>query len=275
MDEGGIDMQVLLVSAPGVQIFGAAEGTAMARMINDAAAEDCRNHPTRLCFLAAMAPQDPAAAVKELQRGVQQLGARGGMVNSHTKGEYLDQKKFWPIFEAAQAMDVPIYIHPRDPSPDMIKPYQGYPALSGAMWGYAAETGLHAMRLILAGVFDQFPKLQIVIGHVGENIPFTLDRIDNRFKVTYARSKSAPPIKRLPSEYFRSNFTITTSGANWPPGVKFCQQVLGVDKVMFAVDYPYEDTNSTVAQADTIPLTDAEALAFFQTNAERVFKIKA
>jgi 5-carboxyvanillate decarboxylase len=275
MDEGGIAMQVLLVSSPGVQVFQAPEAVAMSIMINDFAAADCKAHPTRFVFLAAVPPQDPAAAVKELDRAVNKLGARGAVINSHTKGEYLDDPKFWPIFEAAQAMDVPIYIHPREPSPAMLKPYTAYPSLPTAMWGYAAETGLHSMRLILGGVFDQFPKLKIVIGHVGENIPFTLDRIDNRYKIAYARSGAPRPIKRLPSEYFHSNFHITTSGANWPPGVKFCQQVLGVDKVLFAVDYPYEDTNSTVAQSDTIPLTDAEALAFFQTNAERVFKIKA
>jgi 2,3-dihydroxybenzoate decarboxylase len=142
------------------------------------------------------------------------------------------------------------------------------------MWGYAAETGLHAMRIILAGVFDRFPKLQMVIGHVGENIPFTLDRIDNRYQITLARG-AKKTIKRLPSDYIHSNFIITTSGANWPPGVKFCQQVLGMDKVLFAIDYPFEENLKTVAQAETIPMTDAEKLMFYQTNAERVFKIKA
>ncbi len=269
MDRDGIDTQILLQNAPGVQIFSAAEGTALATLINDRATEEAvRKYPGRFALLATLAPQDPNAAARELERAVTKLGAKGGIINGHTKGEYLDEPKFLPIWEAAAALDVPIYIHPRDPSPQMIKPYQKY-NLAGPMWGYAAEVSLHALRLILSGHFDRFPNQKVVIGHAGENIPFVLDRIDNRYNF----QPPNPKLKRLPSDYFKANFVVTSSGINWSPAVKLMQEVLGPDKVLFAVDYPFEDQPTTIKKAEAIPMTPAQRKMFFQTNAERVFKL--
>jgi len=272
MDRDGIDHAVLLVMSPGIQIFEPAEGLELARLVNDRAAEVVRRYPGRFTPLAALAPQAPDAAAQELERAVRSLGMKGGIINSHTKGEYLDDPRFWPIFAAAQALEVPIYLHPREPSPQMLAPYLDF-GLSGAMWGYAAETGLHALRLILAGVFDEFPRLRLVLGHLGEGIPYYLDRIDNRYRAQPRLVPAINQLQRLPSEYFREHFWITSSGANWAPAVRFCQQVLGVDRVLFAVDYPFEDQPATVAQALAIPMPATEQESFFHGNAERVFGI--
>lgn len=270
MVKSGVDMQVLLINSPGVQIFDAAEARDLAMLINDRAGEWVRRWPDRFVALAAVAPQDPAAAARELERAVKTLGARGAVINSHTRGAYLDERRFWPIFEAAQALDVPIYIHPRDPAPGAL-PYYSAQHLEGAVWGYAAETGLHALRLIMGGVFENFPRLKIVIGHDGEAVPFYLDRIDNRYRAMHQGGLG--PLRRSPATIFRENFWITTSGANWAPAVRFCQQVLGPDRVLFAVDYPFEEEVAAVKQANEIPMPAGEAKMFFHRNAEKLFRI--
>jgi 5-carboxyvanillate decarboxylase len=270
MVRSGVDLQLLLVNSPGVQIFEPAEAVQLAALINDRAADWTRRWPDKFVALAAIAPQDPDKAAGELERAVKKLGMRGAVINSHTKGEYLDDKKFWPIFEAAQALDVPIYIHPRDPAPGIL-PYYAAQHLEGAVWGYGAEVALHALRLIMGGVFEQFPRLKIVIGHDGEGIPFYLDRIDNRYRTLH--DGGLGPLSRSPATIFRQNFWITTSGSNWSPAVRLCQQVLGSDRVLFAVDYPFEEEVSTVHQAEAIDMPRAEAEMFFHGNAERLFKI--
>lgn len=270
MARSGVDMQVIMVNSPGVQIFEAGEATALARLINDRAYQWTRRWPDKFVALAAIAPQDPQAAAQELERAVNALNMRGAVINSHTKGEYLDQRKFWPILEAAQALDVPIYIHPREPAPAAL-PYYAAQRLEGAMWGYAAETSLHALRMIAGGVFEQFPRLKIVLGHDGEAIPFYLDRIDNRYRSLHQGGLG--PLTRSPATVFRENFWVTSSGANWSPAVRFCQEVLGVDRVLFAVDYPFEEEVSAVQQAAAIAMPQDEAEAFFHGNAERLFRI--
>lgn len=272
MARSGVDMQVIMVNSPGVQIFEASEATALARLINDRAFEWTRRWPDKFVALAAIAPQNPQAAAQELERAVNALGMRGAVINSHTKGEYLDDRKFWPILEAAQALEVPIYIHPREPAPAALPLYADR-RLEGAMWGYAAETSLHALRMIAGGVFEQFPRLKIVLGHDGEAIPFYLDRIDNRYRSLYQGGLG--PLTRSPATVFRENFWVTSSGANWSPAVRFCQEVLGVDRVLFAVDYPFEEEVGAVQQASAIAMPQAEAEAFFHGNAERLFRIDA
>jgi 5-carboxyvanillate decarboxylase len=165
---------------------------------------------------------------------------------------------------------VPIYIHPREPAPGMLELYSDQ-HLEGAIWGYAAETSLHVLRLVMAGVFDQFPNLKIVIGHNGEGIPFYLDRLDNRYRTLHAGGLG--PLKLAPSEYFKRNVWISTSGSNWAPSVQFCQQVLGADRVLFAVDYPFEDEVQTVRKAAAIHMSATDSACFFHRNAERLFKI--
>ena len=274
MDASGIDKQLLLLTAPGVQVFDAATAVSMARSSNDQVAAAVRKYPTRFAALAAVAPQDPAAAAKELERSVKTLGLKGAVINSHTKGEFLDDPKFWDIFAAAEALNVPIYIHPCGPPPSMVQPFLER-GLDGAIFGFGVEVALHVLRIIVAGVFDRFPKLRIVIGHTGEGLPFWLYRIDymHNASVNSKRYESMKPLKRKPSDYLRENIYVTNSGVAWEPSVKMCQQVLGVDHVLYAMDYPYQFVPEEVVIADNFAMSAADKKAFFQTNAERVFAL--
>jgi len=177
MDATGIARQVLSLTAPGVQVFDADTAVGLARSSNEQLSEAIRKYPDRFAGLAAIAPQNPRAAAQELERGVRTLGLKGAIVNSHTRGEYLDDPKFWDIFAAGESLSVPIYLHPTTPSPAMIAPFLER-GLDGAIFGFAVETGLHMLRIIVSGAFDRFPKLKIVVGHLGEGLPYWLFRID-------------------------------------------------------------------------------------------------
>ena len=274
MDESGIDMQVLALTAPGVQIFDRATAVSIARSSNDQLAEAVRKHPDRFAWLAAVAPQDPAAAAKELERAVQRLGLKGAVINSHTHGEYLDDRKYWEILEAAEALDVPIYLHPRDLPRAMIQPFLER-GLDGAIYGFGCETGLHMLRIIVSGAFDRFPKLQFIIGHGGEALPYWMYRIDYMHAATVKskRYASMKPLKKRPSDYLRENIYITNSGVAWAPAIMFAQLVLGVDRVLYAMDYPYQFNPSEVTTLDAMPISPREKKMFFQSNAERVFSL--
>jgi 2,3-dihydroxybenzoate decarboxylase len=265
-----IDMQLLLLSSPGVQIFEAGEARDLAALANERISALQKASPRRYAGLATIAPQDPVAAARELERAVRTLGMKGALINSHTHGEYLDDPKFWPIFESAQALDVPIYIHPRDPSPAMLEPYLAY-SLVGPIWGFNAETGLHALKLIMAGVFDQFPRLRIALGHLGEGLPFFIDRIDIRYAVD--GSPQRVKLKHRPSDYLKENFVVTTSGMNYGPSVRQSIEVMGVQNVLFAADWPYEDAVGATAAFDRIPMSRRDRALIYQHNAERVFKL--
>lgn len=272
MDATGIDMQLLMLTSPGVQMFDPAEACALATNSNNQLAETIARHPTRFSGLAAFAPNAPEASAKEIERSVNHLGLKGALVNSHTQGRYMDDEFFWPIFEACEALDVPLYIHPNTPPPQMVEPFLSR-CLDAAIYGFQAETGLHALRLIVSGLFDRFPKLKIVLGHCGEGLPFWLYRIDFMHAgiVRSARSEGAKPLKRRPSEYLRENFYYTTSGMPWEPAITFIQQQMGYDRVMYAMDYPYQFEASEVTAMDALPLTAEQKKMFFQTNAERIF----
>ena len=272
MDQLGIDLQLLMLTAPGVQCFDAATGSALARSSNDILADSVRRHPTRLAGMAAVAPQDPQGAAREAERGVRELGLHGVVINSHTQGEYLDDPKFWPIFEAIEALNVPLYIHPTTPSPQMIQPFLPR-ALDAAIFGFACETGLHVLRMIVAGVFDRFPRLQLVLGHLGEGLPYWLYRIDFMHAgiVRSNRSPGARPLQRKPSEVLRDNVHYTTSGMCWEPAVMFVHGLMGAERVMYAMDYPYQVVAEEVAAMDALPLSPADKMAFYAGNAERVF----
>ena len=274
MDATGIDMQLLMLTSPGVQLFKPEEACALATSSNDHLAETIARHPTRFSGLAAFAPHAPEAAAKEIERAVQSLGLKGALVNSHTQGRYMDDGFFWPIFEACEALDVPLYIHPNTPSPQMIEPFLSR-CLDAAIFGFAAETGLHTLRLIVSGVFDRFPRLKVVLGHLGEGLPFWLYRIDFMHAgiVRSGRSAGAQPLKRKPSDYLRENFYYTTSGMAWEPAITFVQQQMGHDRVMYAMDYPYQYVAEEVAAMDALPLTPEQKKMFFQTNAERIFRL--
>ena len=274
MDAAGIDMQLLMLTAPGVQMFAPDEACALASSSNDQLAQTIRSHPDRFCGLAAFAPHAPEAAAREIERSVRQLGLKGALVNSHTQGRYMDDAFFWPIFEACEALDVPLYIHPNSPSPQMVEPFLSR-CLDAAIYGFQAETGLHALRLIVSGLFDRFPKLKIVLGHLGEGLPFWLYRIDFMHAgiVRAGRSPGAQPLQRKPSDYLRENFFYTTSGMPWEPAISFVQQQMGFDRVMYAMDYPYQYVTEEVQAMDALPLTAEQKKMFFQTNAERVFRL--
>jgi 2,3-dihydroxybenzoate decarboxylase len=273
MDASGIAKQLVFLTAPGVQVFDAPTGISLAADLNDELREKIRKHPDRYAALAAIAPQDPAAAVKELQRAISQ-GFKGAVVNSHTQGEYLDEPKCWTIFEAAEALDVPLYLHPNTPPPAMIGPFLPR-GLDGAIYGFAVETGLHLLRIIVAGVFDRFPRLKIVVGHLGEGLPFWLFRLDfmHRSMVASKRYEGAKPLNHPLSHYLKNNVWVTTSGMQWAPAILFCQQVLGVDRVMYAMDYPYQFVPEEVKVTDELPIAEDDRRKLYQLNAERVFKL--
>ena len=271
MDEAGIAMQLLSLTSPGVQVYDAEEGSDLAQSTNERLAEAVREHPDRLAGLATIAPQDPARAARELERAVVQLGLKGALINSHTKGEFLDEPKYWEIFEKAQQLDVPVYIHPRVPAPDMVGPFQKYFGLEAAAFGFPIDASLHALRLILSGVFDDYPRLKIVLGHMGEGLPFWLPRIDKKIALFQGIRPPARKLQKAPSEYFLENFYITTSGMNYEAPLLLAHRVVGPDRILFAVDYPFEENEEPVRQMDEAPLSDADKTKIYQTNAERVF----
>ncbi len=274
MDEAGIDRQVIAITAPGVQVMDKGTAVAIARLANDQLADAVRRHPTRFTGMIAIAPQDPNAAAKEIERGVTQLGMKSVIINSHTQGEYLSDPKFWDIFAAAEAHGVPIYLHPNSMPRNMIESFQEC-GLDGAIYGFGVETGLHALRIMTTGVFDRFPKLQIIIGHMGEALPFWAYRLDYMHRATVASNRypSVKPIQRKPSEYLRENFYITNSGVAWEPAIKFTQSVVGVDRVLYAMDYPYQYAPEEVTMMDNMQMSAEDKKKFFQTNAEKVFGI--
>lgn len=273
MDALGQDMAVLSLNPPGVQPYPAADAVPLAREFNDALAAMTRRHPGRFGGLATVTPQDPVAAAAEIERAMGPLGLNGVMINSHTGGRYLDEPEFEPLLAAAEANRAPIYLHPRMPS--MLAAYRDY-GMSAAVWGYQAEAGLHAMRLILSGTLDRHPELTIVLGHLGEGIPYWLRRIDNRRAFaarTVGAATSMPRLSLTPSEYFRRNFAITTSGIDDPDVLELALRAVGADKIMFAIDFPYEDPAAAVAFLRDTPLTDDQRTAIGHRTAERVFGI--
>ena len=276
MDEAGIDRQVIALTSPGVQVMDKETAVAFSILANDQLADAVRRHPTRFTGMIAVAPQDPSAAAKEIERGVSKLGMNAVIINSHTQGEYLSDPKFWEIFEAAEANDAPIYLHPNSLPKNMIQSFQDC-GLDGAIYGFGVETGLHALRIITAGVFDRFPKLQMIIGHMGEALPFWAYRLDYMHQATVrsTRYESVKPLLKKPSDYLRENFFITNSGVAWEPAIKFTQSVVGVDRVLYAMDYPYQYAADEVVAMDNMSMSAEDKKKFFQTNAEAVFKIKS
>jgi 2,3-dihydroxybenzoate decarboxylase len=276
MDSTGIARQILSLTNPGVQIFDAATGAALAISCNDQLAEAIGKHPDRFSGLAAIAPQNPAAAAKELDRGVRKLGLKGAIINSHTHGEYLDDPKFWDIFAAAESLDVPIYLHPSTPSARMYAPFAEW-GLEGAIYGFAIETSLHLLRIILSGVFDRFPKLRMVVGHLGEGLPYWFFRIDffHRANVASSRYPNVRKLDRKPSDYIRENVWVTTSGMAWEPPILYCQKVLGMDRVLYAMDYPYQFVPAEVKVTDHLPISAVHKKKLYQSNAERVFDLRS
>jgi len=269
MDEAGIDMQVLSLVSPGVQVLDNSTALSMAQKTNDILSKLIRKHPARFAGLAAIPTQDPNEAANELKRAVKELGLKGACINSHTRGEYLDEKKYRVIFSTAEELEVPIYIHPRIPSPDMLKPLLDHPYLTGATHGYGAEVDLHARRLIFSGIFNKFPNLKIILGHLGEGIPYWLWRLDNR----WSKLPSDKKVPKKPSEYFKDNFLVTTSGMFSQPALLCAYLQLGADNILFAVDYPFESNEDGVKFMDAAPLCDRDKEKIYHINAEMLLKL--
>ena len=276
MDELGIDRQLLLLTAPGVQVVRPGEGTPLAREANDLAAEACAKHPTRFSAMAAFDPRDVAGSVKELERAAK-LGLNGAVLNSHFQGHYLDEPAYLPILEALEALDLALYIHPTAP---FNAPHYEKRGFFGALGGFPHDVWLHTMGLVMSGAFDRFPKLRLVIGHLGECMPLHLYRFD--WMQGNADGRKRPLIDggqqiklhHPASYYFQNNVWVTTSGNGWEAGIKFCQQVLGPDRVIYAMDYPYQQSSDELAAYDRMDMTPEVKKMLMEDNARNVFRIR-
>jgi predicted TIM-barrel fold metal-dependent hydrolase len=272
MDAHGIDMQVLSFTAPGPQgFFPAAETIALARDANDRLAEAMKAHPGRFAGFAALPTAAPDAAADELERCVKQLGFVGTMIHGHNQGSFLDDKKYWVIFERAQALGVPIYLHPNNPHPLAMKAYfEGFEDISRAGWGYAVDTSVHFLRLLFAGVFDAFPKLQIILGHLGEGLPFAMHRLNHHTRWA-AKHRG---LKRTPLEYIRDHLYVTTSGNWFEPAFVCTLLALGAERIIFAVDWPYEPMRAGMEFLDRLSVSDLDREKITHLNAERLLNIQ-
>jgi 2,3-dihydroxybenzoate decarboxylase len=271
MDATGVDRAIIALTAPGAHVFGAAEGKALASGANDQLAEACRRHPRRYIGMTAIAPQDPQWSAKEIERG-HQLGFKAVILNGHVRGEYTDDQKFWPLFEAAEALGTPVYLHPQGPSKGLIGPLLER-GLDGAVFGFGVDTGLHLLRLIVMGLFDRFPRLKLIVGHGGEALPYWSARLDymHAAGLRAGRYSFLKPLELPISGYFKRNIYVTFSGLAWEPAIQFCKATLGPDRIMYAMDYPYQYEAAEVATQDAMSMSPEDKKAFFQGNAERVF----
>ncbi len=272
MDAADISMQVLSLTVPGVEQLEASDAIAMARNANDYLANAVRKHPNRFAGFATLPTAAADKAAAELERTVRDYGFKGAMINGHVRGRYLDDKFFWPIFERAEALSVPVYVHPTyPPQPVIDASYSGFSlavveTLVGPGWGWHIETAVHVIRLILGGVFDRFPKLQVVIGHMGEGLPFMLPRLDTM-------SVSLTKLKRPISAYLRENVHYTFSGFNFTATFLDLLMEVGVDRIMFSADHPYASMTRARAFLDNLPVSAADRERIAHGNAERLFRL--
>ncbi len=273
MDAAGIDMQVLSLSTPGCEQFSAADGILWAKKTNDALAAVVQKYPRRFIGLAALAPQDEKAA-EELQRAVKDLGLKGAKLNSHVRDKCLDDKQFWPLFEMAEKLDVPLYLHPNIPNPHMIRGFSDYGfALAGPALGFTIEAAVQAMRLMYSGLFDRYPCLKMILGHMGEGLVHWIYRIDFAYKKAWMDEEIRPGIKKAPSQYLRENFWVTTSGMTALPVFLSTYLDMGAERIMFSADYPYENSEEAARFIEGIPLSPGDKEKILHRNAEELFKI--
>ena len=279
MDNAGIDMQVLSATLMPGDKSTAAEANAWAIETNNAFARVIEKYPTRFASFAAVALHEPQEAAHELERAVTQLGFKGALIGAEDR-TFLDDPEYWPFLETAEKLGVPIYLHPKVPGKDMVNPYLKYPILSRSMWGFAAESSLHALRLILGGMFEKYPRLQIILGHLGESIPFQLWRLDNRWTNEkdgragmFAEDPSAANMKKKPSEYFKEHFYVSTSGMFWEPALQLVHAAMGPDRILFAVDYSAESNMEAVKFIESVKLSNEDREKICHGNAERLLKL--
>lgn len=265
MDAAGIDLQVLSLTSPGVEQFDPALGTVLARKSNDELAEVIQGHPDRFAGFAALAPNDPEAAADELERAVRDLGLRGWKTHSNYGGTYLDEREYWPILERAEQLDVPIYLHPTVPAMPQLRRY-GF-ALAGAPFGFGLETSMCLMRLIYSGAFDRYPRLKVILGHLGEGLPFLLQRLDFAYVRPWFDPEARPDLEKKPSDYLKENVFVTTSGNYLAAAFTCTVEALGIDRILLATDYPYEDSGECVQFLEGLPLTQDDRDRVYFRNA--------
>jgi len=269
MDAAGIDIFVLSQTSPGVQIEKDPRvAVQRAREANDYLQGQINLHPDRYRGFAHLAMQDVQAACDELKRCVEELGFLGALINGDTNGVYLDDDRYLPFWERIVELDVPVYIHPADP---YVQPYvlEDYALMQGTVWGWNVDTSCHFLRLLFSGLFDRLPELTIILGHMGETLPFYLWRIDTR----YAAANNPAGLKKKPSDYFRSNLVITTTGVCDDAALQCSIAEMGEDRVLFSVDYPYEDAQQAAKWIEGTPLTDAQRAKICYKNAEQVLRL--
>ena len=278
MDRGGVELCVLSLVAPGIQaIPNASQAVTLARRANDYLAEQIAKYPKRLKGFAALPLQDPHSAAQELTRCVKELGFCGAMVNgfSQTGDEdsalYYDLPQFQPFWATVQELEVPFYLHPRAPLSIRQQAYDGHPWIAGSSWGYGVETSIHALRLIGSGLFDEYPKLRLILGHLGEGLPFGIWRIDHRIVKTGVRPKAKLPI----AHYLRENFYITTSGNFRTQALIDVMMEVGADRVMYSVDYPFEDMAEASNWFDHADISEPDRFKIARTNAKELFRLSA
>lgn len=271
MDEAGVDIAVLSISGPGVQAEpDPAAAVKLARDANDRLAEEVGKQPARYRGFAHLPMQDVPAAIAELERCVSELGFVGSMVNGHTNGVYLDDPRYDPFWERMQALDAPLYLHPTD---SFVLPYvlEGAPELVKPTWEWNFETSSHFLRLLFSGVFDRFPRLKIILGHMGETLPYHLWRFDSRAALIVGKR----PLKEVPSFYLKRNMFVTTSGQFDDVPLVAALSALGADKVLFSIDYPYEDSATAGRFLDAAPLDETTRAKVARGNAIAVMNMKA
>jgi predicted TIM-barrel fold metal-dependent hydrolase len=267
MDDEGIDIHVLSLTSPGVEQLEPRLGAGLARRSNDALAEYVRKYPDRYKGFASLATKDPEKAAKELERSVKELGLVGWKTHSNYGDSYLDEKKYWPLLAKAEELDIPIFLHPAAPMIPQLRTY-GF-ALGGAPFGFGVETSLVMMRLILSGALDAFPNLKIILGHLGEGLPFVLQRIDFPFVRPHLKADPdvVPQLKQKPSDYLKKNMFTATSGNYLNAAFRCTQEALGIDKIIFGSDYPYEDSGECVTFLEGLSLSDEEKSKIYYQNA--------
>ncbi len=272
MDEAGIDIQVLSHSAPSVQkLTDAEQAVRLARAANDHLAAAVRAHPDRFAGFATLPTPNPGAAADELERAVTQLGFKGAMIHGLTNGHFHDEKQFWPIFARAEALDVPIYFHPAIPSQAVIDAYykeyaDQLPVILRAAWGFTVETATQGLRMVLSGVFDKYPNLKVIFGHLGEGLPFYQWRINMTLERDWKASRSF-------REVFSQHFYVTTSGFWSDPALLCVMQELGLDHIMFSVDYPFAPNNPATEWLHQVPLCAEDRAKLAGGTAKRLLKL--
>ncbi|MEV5842315.1 amidohydrolase family protein [Streptomyces sp. NPDC051985] len=270
MDAHGVDVQVLSFTSPGVEaVKDPAEAVAAARRINDHLAKAIAENPTRFAGFAVLPLQDPQAAVVELRRAVEELGFKGALHNDHVHGHYLDEPQFRPVWAELERLGVTLYLHPAVIAADNWRVLEGYPMLNGPTWGWTAATGAHALRIIYGGVFDEFPGASLTLGHMGELLPFQASRLDSR-------SAQVPPAlkpQHLPSYYLRNNVYVTTSGVFSHAALLGAVHAVGIDRVLFAIDYPFESSAEAVEFLRTAPYAPADLERIAHGNADRLLRL--